>query len=256
MKIVFEDDNINKYLENGNYTIIGGVDPAVTGDNSLMFIKALESGFGSNRTTKIIAMYMLNPMKNKNTEHILNQARNVVELIKQFKIRSLVVDESGVGKSMTNYIKDILREQSSFIIDHKNILPVVITTANRSDILDFYYNRIQSGQELFFGIPKEWESEDYLKPLYINSLKLSSEEALKVITIFEHMKFVRTLTKNEETGLVKPIFKQSEASFLHDDSLFASSLCSWILKERPDITNFGYEKPDIGFNSGVYNRNF
>ena len=62
--------------------------------------------------------------------------------------------------------------------------------------------------------------------------------------------------KNEETGMVKPMFKQSEASFLHDDSLFASSICSWILKEIPDITNFGYEKPNIGFNSGIYNRNF
>lgn len=253
---IFEDDNINKYLDNGKYTIIAGVDPAVSGDSSLMFIKALESGFGSNRTTKIIAIYCLNPMKNKNSEHILNQSKDVVELIKQFKIRGLAVDESGIGKSMTNYIKDILREQSSFVIDHKNILPVVITTANRSDILDFYYNRIQSGQELFFHIPKEWESEEYLKPIYINSLKSSSEEALKVITIFEHMKFVRTLIKNEETGMVKPMFKQSEASFLHDDSLFASSICSWLLKEIPDITNFGYEKPNIGFNNGIYNRNF
>ena len=158
---------------------------------------------------------MLNPMKNKNSEHILNQAKSVVEIIKQYKLKSLVIDESGVGKSMSNYIKDILREEFSFIIDPKNIIGVVITSGNRTQLLDYYYNRIQSGMERFFHIPKEWEEEEFLKKMYVNSLKLSSEEALKIMTIYEHSKFIRSIIKNEETSMIKITYTQAQLNFLH-----------------------------------------
>ena len=214
-KNIFEDDNLQKYMDNPKYVLIGGLDPAVSGDNSILTIKALESGYGENRNTKIITQYMLNPMKNKNSEHILNQAKSVVEIIKQYKLKSLVIDESGVGKSMSNYIKDILREEFSFIIDPKNIIGVVITSGNRTQLLDYYYNRIQSGMERFFHIPKEWEEEEFLKKMYVNSLKLSSEEALKIMTIYEHSKFIRSIIKNEETSMIKITYTQAQLNFLH-----------------------------------------
>ena len=42
------------YMDNPKYVLIGGLDPAVSGDNSILTIKALESGYGENRNTKII----------------------------------------------------------------------------------------------------------------------------------------------------------------------------------------------------------
>ena len=252
---IFEDDNIQKYMDNPKYVLIGGLDCAVTGDNSILTIKALDSGFGENRKTKIITQYMLNPSKNKNTEHVLNQAKSVVEIIKNYKLKSLVIDESGVGKGMSNYIKDILREEFSFIIDPKNIIGVVITSGNRTQLLDYYYNRIQSGMEKFFHIPKEWEDEDHLKKLYVNSLKLSSEDAMKIMMIYEHSKFVRSVIKDDETGAVKITYTQAKLNYIHDDFIWSSCLTSYILSLNPTITGY-YEKPEINFNNGIYNRNF
>ena len=242
-------------MDNPKYVLIGGLDCAVTGDNSVLTIKALESGYGENRKTKIITQYMLNPTKNKNTEHVLNQAKSVVEIIKNYKLKSLVIDESGVGKGMSNYIKDILREEFSFIIDPKNIIGVVITSGNRTQLLDYYYNRIQSGMEKFFHIPKEWEDDDYLKKAYVNSLKLSSEDAMKIMMVYEHSKFVRSIIKDDETGAVKIIYAQAKLNYIHDDFIWSSCLSSYILSLNPTITGY-YEKPDIGFNNGIYNRNF
>ena len=252
---MFENDNIQKYLNDPKYTIIAGLDPAVTGDNSLMFIKALESGFGEDRTTKIIAIYMLNPMKDKNLESIVSQSKSVAQLIEQYDIKSLVVDESGVGKSMTNYIKDELRRMRYYRIDYKNIVEYVITSGNRNTLLEYYYNRIQSGLEKFFGYSKEMLEEENLKKLYVNALKSNSEKALEIITLYEHVKFVRTVYKDEKTNQVRVEYRQAELNFLHDDSIFSSALCSHILSINPTLTNLG-NKPSVSKNTAMGSSRF
>ena len=110
--------------------------------------------------------------------------------------------------------------------------------------------------ENFFNVPQSWENEDYLKPLYINSLKLVSEEALKILFIYEHVKFCRTIVKNEKDDSTKIVFAQAQLSWIHDDFVNSSSLCNEILNINPSICNIGFEKPEINFNSGIYNRNF
>ena len=252
---MFEHDNVQKYLNDPKYTIIAGLDPAVTGDNSLMFIKALESGFGEDRVTKIIAIYMLNPMKDKNLESIVSQAKSVAQLVENYDIKSLVVDESGIGKSMTNYIKDELRRMRYYRIDYRNIVEYVITSGNRNTLLEYYYNRIQSGLEKFFGYSKEMLEEENLKKSYVNALKSNSEKALEIITLYEHIKFVRTVYKDEKTNQVKVEYRQAELNFLHDDSIFSSALCSHILSINPTLTNLG-SKPSVSKNTAMGSSRF
>ena len=255
-KHIFIDDNIQKYLDNPAYTLTGGWDIAVTGDNSILTIKAYEGSIGVNRRSKVIALFMLNPRKDKNSDSVYNQCKSVVELIKQYKLVGLVIDGSGVGKSSSVYIHDILREERYYRIQAKDVVEIVITSGNKTNLLENYHNRIQNGMESFFNVPQSWENEDYLKPLYINSLKLVSEDALKILFIYEHVKFCRTIVKNEKDDSTKIVFAQAQLSWIHDDFVNSSSLCNEILNINPSICNIGFEKPDIGFNNGIYNRNF
>ena len=55
--------------------------------------------------------------------------------------------------------------------------------------------------------------------------------------------------------MIKITYTQAQLNFLHDDAIWSSCLTSYILSLNPTITGY-YEKPDISFNNGVYNRNF
>ena len=248
---IFLDENNQKYLDNPKYCLIGALDCSVTGDNSIFTIKALESGYGEARKTKVIEMFMLNPQKNKATEHIYRQAEMVAELIIKYKLSAVVIDGSGIGKSCGTYVQDNLRMNKYFGIDYKNIIELVITSGNRTQLLDYYYNRIHGGLELFFGMPKSWEDEEYLKNLYVNAVKSPSEEALKVIFAYEHMKFSRALIKDANSGQIKTEYRQANLNYLHDDSIFSSAMCSWILHTNPTLTNINNNVSPISFNSST-----
>ena len=250
---IFEDENVQKYLNNPMWTIIAGWDISVTGDNSVLIIKAVESSYGQNRVSKVLFKFIMNPSKSSTIDAVLRQCEAVSDIIMKYKIKAIAIDESGVGKSAGVYIKEILLKQRYYDIDPEKIFPVVFTSGNRSTILDFYYNRIQSNLERFGFVDKEWYNEDFLKPLYINATGLLSEEALDIMFIYEHMKFSRVVYKDEKTGMVKVDFRQAELNFLHDDMVFSSALCSWLLNEFPDVINLS-EKVSIHSNNGIYKR--
>lgn len=250
-KEMFVDDNIQKYLDNPRYCLIGALDCAVTGDNSIFSIKALESGYGEARKTKLIAMYMLNPEKNKATEHIYRQSEMISDLIIQYKLNAVAIDGSGVGKSCATYVQDNLRMRKYFGINYKQIVEVVITSGNRVELLDYYYNRLQGGLEILFAIPKQWEDEEYLKGLYVNAVKTPSEQALNIIFAYEHVKFTRLVIKDEKTNQVKVEYRQANLNYLHDDSIWSSALCSCLIKMFPTITNVNTSVSPISFNTAT-----
>lgn len=161
----------------------------------------------------------------------------------------MAVDESGVGKSACSYISQMAREERYFGINQKHLFPVVITSGNKVDLLDNYYNRIQNGLEEFFYIPKEWEDEEFLKKLYVNALRRTDEDATKIIFSFEHMKFTRNQIKDPNTEIVKVVYKQSPLNFLHDDTINASMLASYIVKADPTITSMDTKISPISFNT-------
>ncbi len=235
-KTMFEDDNINKYLESSKYFLVGGWDVAITTDFSRLTIKAIESGYGENRKSKLIAQFVLNPTKNKNIDNLLSQCQTVVDIIKEYNLKALAIDESGVGKSAKQYIIDMLLKERYIGINPQNIFDIVITSGNRVALLDYYYNRLQSGLESFPAIPKEWEDDEYLKKLYVNHLKALDSKSQWIAFVFEHLKFTRTDIKDEKTGQIKTVYAQSSENYLHDDTIFSSLLASIILQKNPTIT--------------------
>lgn len=236
MPKIFESEHVSRYINNPNYVIISGWDIGVTGDSSVLTIKALESGFGENRKTKLLYLYLMNPDFDKKRDSVLRQCERVCKLIKIHNIQALTIDESGVGKSAKNYIVDILTHESYYDLMEDKIKDLVITIANRGQLLEYYYKRIQSGLEIFQHIPKQWFEEDYLKRSYMNCVKSAKPDDMWVKFVHEHVKFTRAVIKDEKTGMTKLSFLQSEENYLHDDNPLSSALCSWNIYEYPDIT--------------------
>lgn len=250
-KDIFLEENIEKYLNTPKWTIFMGFDVASTNDSSVLTIKAIESSYGQNRKSKVIALYIMNPNKNSNLDSLLNQCHAVADLVKRYKASALVVDESGIGKSATVYIKEALMRDRYYGINQGNIFPVVITSGNRNSIIEFYYNRIQSGLEMFGKFDKTWNEEEVLKALYINAKSSTSEEATNIMFMYEHLKFTRTAYKDEKSGMLKVDYRSADLKFLGDDFVLSSALCSWALSLNPAIMNLDQGISPISFNSST-----
>jgi RNA binding exosome subunit len=247
---IFEETEINayRYLSDPKYCIIAGWDIAITGDHSYLTIKALESGYGENRKTKLLYKFMLNPTMDKNLDSLVEQCKSVAMLIQKYNIKAIATDGSGVGKSNSSYILSELRNVRYYDMDENNVLEIVITSGNRTNILNYYYNRIQSGLELFQFIPKDWYDEETLKRLYMNTSKSTDPKSLYIRFIYEHLKFTRTEVK-DKNDVIHTEYRQSEEAFMHDDTISSSALCSYIVSLLPDITNTS-EAPEISQNTG------
>ncbi|MGL5050606.1 MAG: hypothetical protein ACRC6E_08300 [Fusobacteriaceae bacterium] len=232
---VFRRYDALSYINNTNWCIVAGVDFAITGDRSLMTVKAIPNGWGSNREAILLFLIILNPSKCKAVDSIHNQIPRVYNYIKMYNISAVVMDETGIGKSAPEMLREKIREENYTKIREQDVIGIEFKQKNRAEILEFYWSRLQSGLEVLPAFPKEWEDEDTLKKIYVNSDGKVDSNSCLIHFLYEHRRFGRTEIKDEKTGELRLEFRQSEGKFLHDDSIFSSSLCSYILNVNPTI---------------------
>lgn len=242
---IFKRYNAMDYLNNPRYILVAGWDIAVTGDISDLTIKAIDNGYGLDRKSTLIARFVINTTKSKQSDSVYNQIPTIMRYIKAYKISAIAIDESGVGKSAGDYLKEEIRKDRTCTLDEYNVFSVVIGRKNRLEMLEFYYNRIQSGMEIFPPIPDHLRSEDSQRHAYIDSNGKYDEDSCYARFIHEHTKFGRIELEDESTKLIKIEYRQSNERYLHDDSIFGSGLASYCLILNPNIHSSG-EVPDVG----------
>lgn len=233
----FDETNYRKYVNNSNYVIVAGWDVAVNGeDSSILCIKAFENKFGIDRKSFTIANICLNPRRCKQTENLKAQVVSVMSWIKHFEIRAIAIDTTGIGNSADVYLQEEVSD-AMYYMDYHNIIPIVISTNTRFDMLEFYYNRISSGME-FFRRPNTDTGIQDMRLEYGRRWHLYDEDAMWVKFHYEHSVFQRTEYFNTSTGRNITTYLQLAERNLHDDTVFASALCSYALKQNPAILNY------------------
>ncbi len=236
----FVHKDFYSYVNNANYVIIAGFDPAVTDDNSSFTMKALDNGYGVSRKSVTLLNMVLNTSRDKTIDSIYNQCKTVADLVKIYNISALSVDESGVGKSACDYIMENLKRDRYTKLLAKNLIPVVFNQHTRIDCLEFYYKRIQAGLENFaLQYDEKWNNEDEMAIKYVKLKDDFSDKACWFRFVFEHSKFARNEIMDEKAGMTKITFEQSYESFLHDDTIFSSSLASYCLNKNPSVHRIG-----------------
>lgn len=238
MKTVFQHYDAHKYLNNYNYCIIAGVDFAITGDISDFTIKAVPNTWGTNRESILLFKYVLNPSRDKNIDAIINQLHIIFKYVKLYNISAIIFDETGLGKSSPELFKEILRKNNYTKLSENNVYGFEFKAKKRTDLLEFYWGRIQAGKEIMPNIPKEWEDEDTLKRLYMEAVNKIDEKSCYIRHIHEHAMFSRNEIKNDNMEVVVE-YRQANYKYLHDDSIMSSSMCSYILYLNPNIHSLG-----------------
>lgn len=238
MKTVFQHYDIYRYLNNYNYCIIGAVDFAITGDVSDFTIKAVPNTWGTDREAVLLFKYVLNPSRDKNTDAIINQLHIIFKYVKLYNISAIIFDETGLGKSSPELFREILRKNNYTKLSENNVYGFEFKAKKRTDLLEFYWGRIQSGKEIIPDIPKEWEDEDTLKRLYMEAVNKIDEKSCYIRHIHEHAMFSRNEIKNDNMEVVIE-YRQANYKYLHDDSIMSSAMCSYILYLNPNIHSLG-----------------
>ena len=239
----FQDYSAYKYVNNVNYCIIAGLDFAVTGDISDFTIKAVDNSFGSQRKAILLFKYVMNPNKSKSSDSVYNQLHKVFKYVQQYHIDAIIFDETGLGKSSPELFREILRKNYYTDLSESNVIGFEFKQKSKIALLDFYWGRIQNGQEVLPKISKKWCDEDTMKRLYMNAVDKIDETSCLVRHLYEHMMFARNEHKNDKNEIVVE-YRQANYKFLHDDSIFASALCSYILHIKPDICKYN-TKPKV-----------
>lgn len=236
--LVFKHYDANQYLNNTNYCIIAGVDLAISGDTSDFTIKAVPNTWGTNREAILLFKYVMNPSKDKGIDAVINQLHRIFKYVKLYNISAIIFDETGLGKSSPELFKEILRKENYIKMPESQVYGFEFKAKKRTDLLEFYWGRIQSGKEIMPLVPKEWDDEDKLKRLYIDSLDKIDEKSCYIRHIHEHAMFNRSEVKNEKGEIIID-YRQANYRYIHDDSVFASGLCSYILYLNPNIHSLG-----------------
>ena len=230
------DYNEQKYLKNPNYIIVAGVDFAISGNNSVITIKALESGFGIARKTYILYQEVLNKTKNIATDNLRSQFFQIARLIKDYNVKAILMDGTGIGKSSSTYLKEIIAEKYDYLeMDFNNIQEINLGTQNRLEILTNYYNRINSGMEILWKLPYGIIDETTMKKYYNQWRDVFDNESEVIRFLYEHMRF-KQQEEVSAKGISQQVFKQSPEYKLEDDTLFSSALCSFLPNILPYLT--------------------
>ncbi|MGL5716120.1 MAG: hypothetical protein ACRCX2_24095, partial [Paraclostridium sp.] len=236
--VTFQHYDAQKYLNNTNYCIIGGVDFSITGDISDFTIKAIPNTWGTNREAILLFKYVMNPSKDKSVDAVVNQLHRIFKYVKLYNISAIIFDETGLGKSSPELFREMLRKENYTRLPESQVYGFEFKAKKRTDLLEFYWGRIQSGKEIMPVIPKDWEDEDKLKRLYMDAVNRIDEKSCYIRHIYEHMMFNRNEYKNDK-GEIEIDYRQANFKFLHDDSIFAGGICSYILYLNPNIHSLG-----------------
>ena len=207
---------------------------AVTGDVSDFTIKAIPNTWGTNRETILLYKYVMNPTKDKATDSVVNQLPKIFKYVKLYNISAIVFDETGIGKSSPELFRELLRKECYTKMSEENVFGVEFKAKRRTDILEFYWGRIQSGKEIMPEFPKQWEDEDIMKRMYMEAVTRIDGQSCYIRHLYEHRMFNRNEIKDEQGNIIVD-YRQSNYKFLHDDSIFSSAITSYILMLRPDI---------------------
>ena len=239
---IFKYYNPHEFINNPKYVIVAGWDIAVTGDVSDLTIKAIENGFGLDRKSHLLFRMVMNPSKSKQSDSVYNQIVPLLKWLKIYGVSAIAIDESGVGKSAGNYLSERMRSEMYTKLFENNIFSIVFNNKNRFEILENYYNRLQSGLEIMPIIPESWYNDETLRNIYIANKDNLGEEACWIRFVHEHVRFGRTEILNERTNMMTVDFRQTNERYIHDDSLFGSALASACLLLNPNVHSTG-EKP-------------
>jgi hypothetical protein len=197
-------------------------------------LRAIENGIGINRRSYLLKQFCLNPSKDKNIDSIVNQCARVADLLIKYKANYCLLDESGVGKSSKGYILQELENRGYYKLGEEDIFDIVFTPKTRSELLTNYHNRINSGLNLYPKFDRNLLKNDELKYTYINSFGINDSNSMFIRFLYEHAEFMMS-TIEDKNGQRKTMFKQSEYSFIHDDTIMAGALNDYILELKPDI---------------------
>ena len=237
---------------NDNYTIVGGWDIAVTGDNSLLTFKAIPNGVGENRKSFLIAQILMNQSKSEAVDITPKQVPRIVELMALYNCKAIVVDCTGLGNGADILLKEeVRRSLDSFKqgFDESNIIGFKYGEKNKVDLLDFYLNRLKGGMEvlpLVHDFTQIDADDSYSEAVYKQMYNLGGDELYPQMVRFyvEHKHFNKKVEFNEYTKATKTIYVQANYKWLHDDTIMSSAKASWCLRLFPHLTNF-YSNDDI-----------
>lgn len=244
-----------RYMTN-EYVIIGGYDIAVTGDSSILTFKAIPNGMGENRKSFLLASIVMNPSKNEEVDIMPRQIPRVCELMAHFNCKAIVVDCTGLGNGADLLLKEEVRNNLELFkdgFDENNIIGFKYAEKNKTDILDYYMNRLKSGLEILPDI-HDYETlssdDSYCESVYKSCYNNPDEDMYPQMVRFlvEHKNFTRKAVINEATKTTKTVFVQAQFKWLHDDTIFSSAKASWVLRLFPYLTNYS----DDGFEFGDY----
>lgn len=210
----FQQYNPSKYINNEKYVIVAGVDFAIVEDISDMTIKAIPNGWGTDRDSILIAKYVLNPSKDKGADAIVKQLNRVYDYVVMYNVQYIIFDETGLGKSAPELFKELLRKKFYTKLPESNVFGIEFKANRRTEILEHYWGRIQSGKEILPMIDKAWTEEETMKPMYMNAVKRIDEGSCYIRHLYEHMMFNRTETKNNKGELCID-YRQSDYKWLH-----------------------------------------
>jgi len=213
---IFQYYNPHTFINNPRYVIVGGLDIAVSGDISDFTIKAIENGYGMDRKSYILFRMVMNPTKSKQADSVYNQMKSVFQWIRDMRA--------------VRYTK----------LHEKNIFPIVFNNKNRFEILEHYYNRIQSGLEIMPKIPEEYKVDEQLRNMYIKNKDKFDDESNWIRFVHEHAKFGRNEIK-DNNDMVKVEYRQANEKYLHDDAIFSSSIASSCLLYNPNVHATGHK---------------
>lgn len=230
----FQNYDVQSYINNVNYCIIGAVDFAITGDISDFTIKAIPNTWGSSRPAVLLYKYVMNPSKDKTSDSIVNQLPKILKYVKLYNISALALDETGLGKSSPELFKELLRKECYTKLSEDNVFGIEFKAKRRTDILEFYWSRLQSGLEVMPKFPVQWEDEDNMKRMYMEAVNRIDGQSCYIRHLYEHRMFNRNEIKDEQGNIIID-YRQSNYRWLHDDSIFSSALASYILFLKPDI---------------------
>lgn len=237
---IFQYYNPHTFINNPRYVIVGGLDIAVSGDISDFTIKAIENGYGMDRKSYILFRMVMNPTKSKQADSVYNQMKSVFQWIRVYGVSAIAIDETGIGKSASDYLIENMRAVRYTKLHEKNIFPIVFNNKNRFEILEHYYNRIQSGLEIMPKIPEEYKVDEQLRNMYIKNKDKFDDESNWIRFVHEHAKFGRNEIK-DNNDMVKVEYRQANEKYLHDDAIFSSSIASSCLLYNPNVHATGHK---------------
>ena len=198
----------------------------------------------------------MNESKNEESDIMARQIPRVCELMAHFNCKAIVVDCTGLGNGADLLLKEEVRNNLELFkdgFDENNIIGFKYAEKNKTDILDYYMNRLESGLEILPDI-HDYETlssdDSYCESVYKSCYNNPDEDMYPQMVRFlvEHKNFTRKAIINEATKTTKTVFVQAQFKWLHDDTIFSSAKASWVLRLFPYLTNYS----DDGFEFGDY----